>query len=47
MRTKFYPAPVASALFLLTGCSTLVSDLKDPDPGPAYPQHVPYSYDGR
>jgi protein involved in sex pheromone biosynthesis len=47
MKTKLSLALIASGLFFLSGCATFVSDLKDPDPGTPYPQHVPYSYDGR
>ena len=47
MKTKLCPALVALVIFFLSGCSTFVSDLKNPDPGPPDPQHVPYSYDGR
>ena len=47
MKSKLYPVLIAAMALFLSGCATFVSELKDPDPGQPYPQHVPYAYDGR
>jgi hypothetical protein len=47
MKTKLYPALAAVLVLFLSGCATFVSELKDPDSGQPYPQHIPYAYDGR
>jgi uncharacterized protein YceK len=47
MKPKIYLTIIAAVALLLSGCASLVANLKDPDPGAPVPPHTPYSYDGQ